>query len=864
MMNFRSYLSFIIRTVLTLIIIVLILPDAASQDKTLTSNSTSSTYVDEQGVLRWEKNKLPVTLFGVNYTTPFAYAYRAHHKLDVPVEKAIDEDVYHFARLGLDAYRVHVWDCEISDTLGNLLENDHLRLFDYLIYKLKERGIKILITPIAYWGNGYPEPEEKTPGFSTKYGKGNCLTNPEAIRAQENYLFQFVNHVNQYTGVAYKNDPDIIAFEISNEPHHGGTAEETTDFINRMVAAVRKTGCPKPVLYNVSHSTHLAEAYYNADIQGGTFQWYPSGLVRGHEIRGNFLPNIASYPIPFDTIANFKKKTRIVYEFDAADIGRTYTYPYIAKTFREAGFQFATQFAYDPLHLAYANTEYQTHYMNLAFAPRKALSLKIAGEVFHQLPLGTKSGTYPNDTVFNTFRVSYKTDLAEMVTVEKFIYTNSTGTRPPSVDKLKHIAGYGNSPVINYSGCGAYFLDRLEEGVWRLELMPDAVWVRDPFERASPEKEVSVIIWNQWPMTINLPDLGQNFSYAGLNEGNDRNGVSEGNTMIAAPGTYLLVRKSKETKWKGNDRWGNITLDEFVAPATTCNKTYLLHEPLYEVNAGRPYQVEAKVVSASEPEKVSLFVLGRRWRPEIIEMKRTPAYTYTAEIDTDIISEGQLRYYITVRQDGKDHTFPSGIEGLPSDWDFCDQHPYGVRVVNPQSPVCLFDAEKDGDLVYGNYWFRILPSKNPAESILNMSVRNLLRVEHRYAARFFFAGKTEGRKSDLISCSRIVLSGYSLGSEPLIIELGIVTDLGYTYAGLLTVKPESGEYSIALSDLKKTKTVILPNVYPTFLPFYFEGEDNDIPDITKAESVQISIGPGIPESEYDKPYGVAIEKIYLR
>jgi hypothetical protein len=201
---------------------------------------------------------------------------------------------------------------------------------------------------------------------------------------------------------------------------------------------------------------------------------------------------------------------------------------------------------------------------------------------------------------------------------------------------------------------------------------------------------------------------------------------------------------------------------------------------------------------------------------------------------------------------------------LPSDWDFCDQHPYGVRVVNPQSPVCLFDAEKDGDLVYGNYWFRILPSKNPAESILNMSVRNLLRGEHRYAARFFFAGKTEGRKSDLISCSRIVLSGYSLGSEPLIIELGIVTDLGYTYAGLLTVKPESGEYSIALSDLKKTKTVILPNVYPTFLPFYFEGEDNDIPDITKAESVQISIGPGIPESEYDKPYGVAIEKIYLR
>jgi hypothetical protein len=34
---------------------------------------------------------------------------------------------------------------------------------------------------------------------------------------------------------------------------------------------MRKTGCTKPIFYNMSHSIHLVEAYLDADIQGGTF-----------------------------------------------------------------------------------------------------------------------------------------------------------------------------------------------------------------------------------------------------------------------------------------------------------------------------------------------------------------------------------------------------------------------------------------------------------------------------------------------------------------------------------------------------------------------------------------------------------------
>lgn len=85
---------------------------------------------------------------------------------------------------------MHVWDCEISDTLGNLLDNDHLRLLDFMLSEMRDRGMQMVLTPIAFWGNGWPEKDFPTPGFSSTDGKDGCLTNEEAIRAQETYLYQ--------------------------------------------------------------------------------------------------------------------------------------------------------------------------------------------------------------------------------------------------------------------------------------------------------------------------------------------------------------------------------------------------------------------------------------------------------------------------------------------------------------------------------------------------------------------------------------------------------------------------------------------------------------------------------------------------
>ncbi len=94
-----------------------------------TSRAQQDIIVDHNGIMRWKKDQQEAYFFGINYTVPFAYGYRSVLRTGISIEKAIDNDVYHFARLGVNAFRVHVWDTEITDAEGNLLNNEHLQAF---------------------------------------------------------------------------------------------------------------------------------------------------------------------------------------------------------------------------------------------------------------------------------------------------------------------------------------------------------------------------------------------------------------------------------------------------------------------------------------------------------------------------------------------------------------------------------------------------------------------------------------------------------------------------------------------------------------------------------------------------------------
>ncbi|MDE5998382.1 MAG: cellulase family glycosylhydrolase [Muribaculaceae bacterium] len=499
-------------------------------------------YVDKEGVMRRSDNKEEVSYYGTNYTAPFAYSYRALGYLGKDRKRAIDRDIYHIARLGLNAFRLHLWDAELADSAGNLLNNDHLDLLDYTIAEFEKRGIDIILTAQTNFGNGYPEKNIDTGAFTYDYDKCNIHDDPEAQKIQSRYLDQLARHVNPYTGRSYAGDNAIIAMEINNEPCHSGTEAEVTAYINMMVKSLKKAGFDKPILYNVTHNPGVTSAYYNANIDGTTFQWYPTSLVAGHERKGNLLPAFDEYTIPWkESMKNYDKLARVVYEFDPADVLYSHLYPAVVRTFRKEGFQWITQFAYDPIDLAPYNTEYPTHFLNLVYTPAKALSMMIAAEAAKEIPRNADYGNYPENTSFGHTRIDYASDLSEYNSPEKFLYTNNTLTKPENILSLKQISGHGSSPVVEYSGSGAYFLDIVPgTDTWRLEVMPDAEMVDDPFGNTDLKDAKVVAINRENKMKISLPQLGDNFYLMGVNKGNNLITTATDGIIDVVPGIYLL------------------------------------------------------------------------------------------------------------------------------------------------------------------------------------------------------------------------------------------------------------------------------------------------------------------------------------
>ncbi|WP_206105961.1 hypothetical protein [Olivibacter sp. XZL3] len=797
--------------------------------------NTPLIYIDKQGVMRWSDNKQEASFYGVNYTLPFAHAYRAIKAKGIDHKAAIDRDVYHFARLGFNAYRIHLWDVELSDGEGNLLLNEHLDLLDYLFFKLQERGIHILITAMTNFGNGYPERNEQTGAFSYLYDKCLVHQDPKAIAAQKRYIYALLRHVNPYTKVAYQDDPYVIGFEINNEPCHTGELAITSHYIKEMLASMKAAGNKKPVFYNVSHNRDHVPAYFNAPIQGTTYQWYPIGLVAGRQRLGNFLPYVDRYPIPFSNIEGFNNKAKAVYEYDPADNLYSYMHPAMSRTFRSAGFQWITQFAYDPIDIAAYNTEYQTHYLNLAYTPAKAISTMIAAEVAYNIPRNQSYPDYPRDTLFGNFMVSYTQDLSVMNTKDKFYYSNETNVQPVDLRQLAHIAGHGSSPVIHYTGSGAYFLDRLEEGIWRLEVMPDAEPVIDPFEKPSLSRAVVDILWTPQHMTIRLPDLGEDFAVQALSEQTDAQPAAERSRLTVRPGVYLLRRKERgqPDKWDANSSWKSGKLGAFVAPLpSVIHKPIVLHEPDPYWEKGQKKALQMRVIF---PTRVDSVIVQTDqvsfWREDNPSVKMTAldAYTFRAVIPEKLIKDGMWRYTATVYVDGKSYTYPDSRQGTPLDWDYNVTHYWSTRIVDPEDRLLLASPWQDQP-VFDHFAIPETSYATYEKEQSSFTTAPIWTYSFRgkdTAARHFWIrdikklvdSRPQGVGQATSLCAYIRAEGYDDW-----LELGFVTKVGYTYVKKVSLagKDRMGTIlRIPLSELRQTATALLPAPYPTFLPRYF-------------------------------------------
>ena len=123
--------------------------------------------------------------------------------------------------MGLTVVRSH--DLGISAGCSNCIEPS-LGVFnetalvhdDYVIKAARDHGIRLIIPLTDNWH--YPAGGKHNftdwRGFSDE---NQFYFNPQVISDFETYIRTLLNHVNTYTGVAYKDDPTIMAWETGNE-----------------------------------------------------------------------------------------------------------------------------------------------------------------------------------------------------------------------------------------------------------------------------------------------------------------------------------------------------------------------------------------------------------------------------------------------------------------------------------------------------------------------------------------------------------------------------------------------------------------------------------------------------------------------
>jgi hypothetical protein len=849
----------------------------------LAGQANRAVYLDSTGVIRWRDDRTEVTLFGANYVLPTASDYRAAGYVHGDRKKMIDEDMAQFARMGWDGLRLTFWgDWEASDGAGNLIANDHLDLQDYLIARARERGIYMLFSPIQLYGSNWPDALQDTtaPGFGRRFGKARMDTDPVAIAAQVNYLRQILNHVNPYTGVALKDEPAILFIELVNEPwHHPEDLPGSIRYIDALTEAVRSTGCQKLVFYNVSQDFRIGEAIRRSRAQGVTFGWYPTGLNSGHELRGNYLRGVDTFP---DMLRpELARLPRIVYEFDSPDLRNGAMYPAMARTFRAVGTQFAAMFAYDMLGTASRNLGWQTHYLNLVYTPRKAMSAVIAAEVMHRLPRMRSYGPFPRNTTFGDFHVSADGELGELVARDAFLYAGSTRAMPPAPAALRRIAGYGSSPVATYDGEGVYFLDQVRPGLWRLEVYPDAVPVRDPFEPPSPDKVVTRAISRAWPMTLALPDLGTVFTVQPITAGNARTERAAAGRFTVTPGVYVLSAAGTVDVATLPAQVGRIAFAEYHAPPIDSLPPSVesLAPPAYL--AGQGAELRARVVDRTPPDSATLYIrptAGGFYRG--FAMRSMGGYEYGTSVPAAALREGPYEYVITLFRGDSRLTFPGGLPLRPTDWNYDGTASWKVDIVGAQTPLQLFDPVRDaarlaftriGDAGRRGL-FRVTLSAVTGRPVFHLE----LPVDANggsppdYTASLVIQDRIQARQEGVTAASALHLRLRGLGPRQTL-HVTLMEDDGTSWNADVRVDSTWSEPSLPLDAFTLGRGVLLPEGFPGEWNYWVgpaagrgrESSSTDHPRLDHLERLQFSLRREGDVAVTPGSYGVEVESITL-
>lgn len=157
----------------------------------------------------------------------------AAYALYVPKEQ-IEAQARRISQLGYNLMRIHHHDSTawVGRTVidKNRPDSQHfdkevMDRLDYWIQCLRNEGVYVwldlhvgrLFKETDRIGEGWPEMAARVKKGEGAEGKGYCYFNPRIEELMKQFNEEYLNHVNAYTGLAYKDDPAIMGLLVTNE-----------------------------------------------------------------------------------------------------------------------------------------------------------------------------------------------------------------------------------------------------------------------------------------------------------------------------------------------------------------------------------------------------------------------------------------------------------------------------------------------------------------------------------------------------------------------------------------------------------------------------------------------------------------------
>jgi len=467
-----------------------------------------------------------VALFGVNYLPMSWHQYNNMKALNVDFRHAVRQDISDMKKCGVQVVRVHYFESESCDANGNLVVNDHLRIFDILVDELNRQGIYLYLTPLGWWYS----PCELQDAYSRKISKMRMMYGKHALSSSENFINQLLTHTNTFTGKQLKDEPCLGVFEIINEPWYwpyesvtnsnydpGWIAiqtdpsvikrdlelwrqmwqnyckekhldfskenyvqfqyEKMSAFLKRMIDAIRSTGAKQPIasaLFEARGNKGILKAIGKSEVDAVTDGWYPGGFETLHENVNQMPAEAQAYQLPEEV----RHKAKMVYEFDiCCTYNNVGMYPAMARRWRSMGAQIACQFQYDAAITAPYNTDWGCHYFNYEITPAKTVAFNVASKTFAAVPRDTQYPTPADNEIFSGTAVSFEHRQVLRVTSNEVYYAHSLKDWLPLElpESPKLIVGCDNSPFVEYTGSGLYRLEQISPTEIKLSITKNTI-----------------------------------------------------------------------------------------------------------------------------------------------------------------------------------------------------------------------------------------------------------------------------------------------------------------------------------------------------------------------------------------------------